>query len=541
MKRNLLWRGLLILAVLVIAAAVAYPPEEKINLGLDLQGGMHLVLQVQTEDALRAETDSAMERLIQQAEEEGVAGLQPRRTGDTTFELAGVTPQSRGTLSDLATDRVLGPGWAIEGGGDRMVFSMRDTTVAEIRELAVTQAVQTIRNRVDAFGVAEPVIQEAGNQRIVVQLPGVDDPERVRRLIKNTAFLEFRIVRFPQGGGLGLPNRETILAQFNGQVPADLEILEETVRDEQGDLTGERRYYAVEKRRTVTGRDLKTARPSLGQFNDPIVEFSLTPEGSRAFADLTGKNVGQGLAIVLDGKVVSAPVIKSRIADSGIIEGNFTQQEAQDLSTVLRSGALPAGIIYLEERTVGPSLGRDSIENGLQAGIVGTLLVVAYMLLIYRLSGLNAVVALALNILLLFGGLAGFGATLTLPGIAGILLTIGMAVDANVLVFERIREEIHAGRTVRSAVDLGFEKALSSIVDSNVTTLIAALFLFQFGTGPIRGFAVTLTIGLLSSMFTAVFVSRWLFDVVLSRRGVQKLSIGAAPETSPAPVQARAR
>jgi preprotein translocase subunit SecD len=281
----------------------------------------------------------------------------------------------------------------------------------------------------------------------------------------------------------------------------------------------------VDKRRDVTGRDLKTARPGLGQFNDPIVEFSLTPEGAQKFGALTGANTGQGLAIVLDNRVVSAPVIRSRITDNGIIEGNFTQQEVQDLSTVLRSGALPASLTYLEERTVGPSLGRDSIESGLLAGLIGTALVVLYMLVIYNLSGVNAVIALALNILLLFGGLAAFGANLTLPGIAGILLTIGMAVDANVLVFERIREELHAGRTVRSAVDLGFEKALSSIIDSNVTTLVAALFLFQFGTGPIRGFAVTLTIGLLASMFTAVFVSRWMFDFVLSRRQVQRLSI----------------
>ncbi|MFP5287811.1 MAG: protein translocase subunit SecD, partial [Thermoanaerobaculia bacterium] len=283
--------------------------------------------------------------------------------------------------------------------------------------------------------------------------------------------------------------------------------------------------YALEKRRTVTGRDLKNARPSLGQFRDPIVEFSLTPTGSEAFAKLTGENVGQHLAIVLDNRVVSAPRINSRISDSGIIEGGFDQQEAQDLATVLKSGALPAGITTLEERTVGPSLGRDSIENGLKAGLIGTALVVLYMLVIYNLSGLNAVIALALNVVLLFGGLASFGASLTLPGIAGIILTIGMAVDANVLVFERIREELRAGRTVRSAVDLGFQKALSAIIDGNVTTLIAALFLFQFGTGAIRGFAVTLTIGLVASMFTAVFVSRWMFDLVLSQRRVQRLSI----------------
>ncbi|HYG64329.1 MAG TPA: protein translocase subunit SecD [Thermoanaerobaculia bacterium] len=523
MKRNLLWRGLLILAVLVGAAAIAFPPQEKINLGLDLRGGMHLVLQVQTVDALKAETDSEMARLARIAEDEGVAGLRPRRTGDTTFEVAGLSPQAKDTLDQIADDSFAGA-WEAREEGDRMVFTMTDQNSSQIRQLSVTQAVQTIRNRIDAFGVAEPVIQEMGEERILVQLPGVDDPERVRNLIKSTALLEFRIVRFPQGGGGGVPSREAILANYNNRLPEDLEILEGDVRDAEGRVT-QKVYYAVDKRRDVTGRDLKTARPGLGQFNDPIVEFSLTPEGAQKFGALTGANTGQGLAIVLDNRVVSAPVIRSRITDSGIIEGNFTQQEVQDLSTVLRSGALPASLTYLEERTVGPSLGRDSIESGLLAGLIGTALVVLYMLIIYNLSGVNAVIALALNLLLLFGGLAAFGANLTLPGIAGIILTIGMAVDANVLVFERIREELHAGRTVRSAVDLGYEKALSSIIDSNVTTLVAALFLFQFGTGPIRGFAVTLTIGLLASMFTAVFVSRWLFDFVLSRRQVQRLSI----------------
>lgn len=523
MNRTLLWRGLLILAVLVTALYVAYPPEEKINLGLDLQGGMQLVLQVKTEDALRAETDADMDRLLQVAKEEGVTSATGRRTGDSTFEIAGLTPESADTLSGLVSRYGYNNRWNVTRQSGRMVFDMQNLEVNAVRESAVNQARQTISNRVDAYGVAEPVITPASGYRIYVQLPGVDDPERVRNLIKSTAFLEFRLVRFPQGGG-GAPSREQILANFGGQLPENLEILGGDIRDDQGDKVGEQ-FYAVEKVRTVTGRDLKTARPGLGQFRDPIVEFSLTPTGADAFARLTGENVGSGLAIVLDGRVVSAPRINSQIRDSGLIEGNFTQQEAQDLATVLKSGALPAEIVTLEERTVGPSLGRDSIESGLKAGLIGSALVVLYMLIIYNLSGINAVIALTLNVLLVFGGLAGFGASLTLPGIAGIILTIGMAVDANVLIFERIREELRAGRTVRSAVDLGFEKALSAIIDSNVTTLIAALFLFQFGTGPIRGFAVTLTIGILASLFTAVFVSRWMFDLVLSRRRVQRLSI----------------
>jgi preprotein translocase subunit SecD len=522
MKRPLLWRGLLILAVAVACAALAYPPKDKINLGLDLQGGMHLVLQVHTEDALRAETDSDMARLVDAAKEKGIADLQARRTADTQFAVAG-SPDSRSTVSDLA-QRYL-PRWDVGSSGEALLFTLKKSAINEVENGAVTQAVQTIRNRIDQFGVSEPVIQPtATGHRVVVQLPGVDDPERVRRVIKSTAFLEFRVVRFPKGGG-GVASREEILASFpNQRLPDDLEILEGDRLDAEKNVIG-KSYYAVEKRRTVTGRDLSNAKPGQGQFGQSIVEFSLKPGGADAFGELTGRNVGSGLAIVLDGRVVSAPVIHSRISDRGQIEGSFTAQQAQDLATVLRSGALPASITYLEERTVGPSLGRDSISDGLRAGVLGTALVILTMLVYYRLSGVNAITALVLNILILFGGMGALHSTLTLPGIAGIILTIGMAVDANVLVFERIREEMRAGRTVRSSIDLGFERAFTSIIDTHVTTMVSALFLFQFGTGPIKGFAVTLFIGLLASLFTAVFVSRWLFDLVLSRRRVQELSI----------------
>jgi preprotein translocase subunit SecD len=523
MKGTLLWRGLLILATIAVAVMLALPLKDKIKLGLDLQGGMHLVLQVQTEDALRAETDSDMERLAQLAREDGLSGIQPRRIGDSRFEITGVGPDGMDTLISISEKRGYTGGngrWQVADRGEgRVVFAMNDAEANLVRNGAVSQAKQTIDNRINAYGVTEPNIAVADNYRIVVQLPGIDDADRVRRLIKSTAFLEFRIVE-----GSPADSREALLASLGGRVPDNLEILDGDVRDNTGRLTG-KRYYPVQKRRTVTGRDLRNARPSVGEFNRPIVHFSLTPQGAEAFAQLTGSNIGRGLAIVLDGRVVSAPVINARISDEGIIEGDFTQQEVQDLSTVLKSGALPAGIKTLEERTVGPSLGRDAIEKGLRAGIVGTLAVVLCMLLMYRLSGVNAVVALIMNIILLFGGLGAFGATLTLPGIAGVILTIGMAVDANVLIFERIREELRAGRTVRSSIDLGFQRALSSIIDGHVTTLISAAFLFQFGTGPIRGFAVTLTIGLIANLFTAVFVSRWLFDLVLSRRRVERLSI----------------
>ncbi len=524
MNRNLLWRGLLILAVAAICVALAYPPKEKINLGLDLQGGMHLVLQVHTEDALRADTDADMARLIDLGKDKGAPGLTGHRTGDSAFVITAPNPDVRDAASNLASS-YFSQRWQVQSQGNDLLFKMNQQTVNEVQNGAVNQAVQTISNRINEFGVSEPVIQPtATGHRIVLQLPGVTDFERVRRLIKSTAFLEFRIVRFPKGGG-GVPTKEAILANYNGKLPDDLEILEGDVRDRVTQGVIGKQYYAVEKRRTVTGRDLSNARPAPGQFGQPVVEFTLKPQAADTFGDLTGKNVGSGLAIVLDGRVVSAPVVNSQIRDRGQIEGGFTQQSAQDLATVLRSGALPASITYLEERTVGPSLGRDSIRDGLRAGILGTALVVLTMLLYYHLSGVNAVLALVLNVLILFGGMGAFHSTLTLPGIAGVILTIGMAVDANVLVFERIREEMRAGRTVRSSIDHGFDRAFTSIIDTHVTTLISALFLFQFGTGPIKGFAVTLTIGLIASIFTAVFVSRWLFDLVLSRRRVQKLSI----------------
>ena len=527
MNRSLMWRGVLILAVVGILVFSAFPLDEKLKLGLDLRGGMHLVLRVLTGDALRAETETDMDRVIRLLGDEAeVFGVEGRRLDDTSFVLTGVEPDQDDAVEDLLDEYVgLEQNWSWSRDGERLVFRMDEGYAAQTRRLAVSQAVQTIRNRVDAFGVTEPVITaQQDRERIVVQLPGVDDPERVKELIKNTAFLEFRIVDWPKGGAAS--SREEVLAHYGGRLPEDLVILEEEIRDpETKQVVGEG-FYAVEASSAVTGRDLKNARVGQGQFREPVVNFSMNPDGADKFGDLTGENVGEFLAIVLDGKVVSAPRINSRITDSGVIEGQFTQQEVTDLVTALRSGALPAGLEYLEERTVGPSLGQDSIDQGLQAGLIGGGLVVLAMLVVYRLTGINAVVALSLNVVLVFGALAYFEATLTLPGIAGIILTIGMAVDANVLVFERIREELHKGRTVRSAIANGFDKARSSIFDANITTLIAALFLFQFGTGPIRGFAVTLSVGILSSIFTALFVSRWLFDLITSRRGrIEKLSI----------------
>jgi len=521
MNKSLLWRGILILGVTVLMWLAFWPPKEKIKLGLDLRGGIHLVLRVKVEDAIRSERDKAIERLVAEAQTQSVGALQPQPISATAFSV---------TVPAGMRDKIVAIGeqefseWQPQSQDGQLVFRLKEDEHRRLADLAVNQALQTIDNRINAYGVAEPLIQRQGlgGDRIVVQLPGVDDPERIKKLLKSTAFLEFRIV---EGGPSATP--EELTAAFNGQLPPNVEILDGPIKDDvSGKIIGTQ-YYAVQKTAKVTGRDLKNARPGLGQFNDPIVEFTFTHDGGQRFGELTGANVGKGLAIVLDHRVVSAPRIDSRITDQGIIRGQFTQEEVEDLSTVLRTGALPAGIETLEERTVGPSLGADSIRDGIRAGVVGAALVVLMMVIVYHLSGVNAIVALVLNVLIIFGGLAYFGATLTLPGIAGVVLTMGMAVDANVLIFERIREELRAGRTPRTSIVEGFNRAFASVIDTHMTTLISALFLFQFGTGPVRGFAVTLMIGLTASLFTAVFVSRWLFDVELSlRKQVDELSIG---------------
>jgi protein-export membrane protein SecD/preprotein translocase SecF subunit len=522
MNKSLLWRGLLILGVTLICGFLVWPPKEKIKLGLDLRGGTHMVLQVKVEDALRSERDKAIERLVAESQSQGTSGLQPQTLSPTVFSV-NVPPGTRDKLVEIGEKEFAE--WEPQTADGRLTFRLKAEEKARLEDQAVKQALQTIDNRINAFGVAESVTQRQGlaGDRIVVQLPGVDDPERIKKLLKSTAFLEFRIV---EGGPAN--SSEELLAAYSGSLPPTLEILEGPVKDETTGKVIGTQFYVVQKTAKVTGRDLKDARPDLGEFNDPIVSFTFSHEGGQRFGELTASSVGKPLAIVLDGRVMSAPRIESRITDRGIIRGQFTQEEVDDLSMVLRTGALPAGIVILEEHTVGPSLGQDSIRDGMRAGLVGSALVVLIMLGMYHLAGLNAILALTLNVLITFAGLVYFDAALTLPGIAGIVLTIGMAVDANVLIFERIREELRAGRTVRSAVDEGFKRAFSAIIDTHLTTLIAALFLFQFGTGPIRGFAVTLGIGLTASLFTAVFVSRWLFDLVLSRpgRAADKLSIG---------------
>lgn len=519
MKKGLTWRWVLIGLTTAVGAFLMWPPKEKIRLGLDLKGGTHLVLRVNTDDALRAEVDGAMERLRQELTEKGFPPEELRRDEDNlgfSFKPAANTNEQE--LAKVLSEQF--PEYEVSRGV-RVSLRLQEVVVRQERDRAVRQALETIRNRVDQFGVAEPVIQRQGEgDRIVVQLPGVDDPERVKDLIRATAFLEVKPVVAVAG------SQEALLAPYGGKVPDDAVVVAGDVRDASERVVG-KNYYLLKKASVITGRDLRSARRSQDQFGQPAVAFTLTVEGGKKFGAYTAAHVGEQMAIVLDNKVYSAPVIRSQINDSGIIEGNFTVQSAEDLALVLRAGALPASITYLEERTVGPSLGLDSIVRGVRSAVFGLVLVMVFMLVYYKGAGINANVALLLNALLLLGAMAAFKATLTLPGIAGIILTVGMAVDANVLIFERIREELSLGKTVRNAVDLGFSRALSTIIDSNLTTLIAALFLFQFGTGPIKGFAVTLSLGIIISMFTAVFVSRTLFELVLSRKGrqVQTLSI----------------
>jgi preprotein translocase subunit SecD len=479
--------------------------KSAIKLGLDLRGGIHLVLQVNTADAVKAERDDAAEMLKNETKDAKIGAVELPTDAAFSVTVTGETDQTK--LEDVAK-RFLSE-WTYTTGGGKWTFTLKDVSRRQIEDNAVAQALETIRNRIDEFGVSEPLIARQGKDRILVQLPGIDDPKRVKDLIKNTAFLELSLVE------AGPSTQEALTANYpGGKIPDQFKLVE--AKAEAG--SRERSYYVVRRQAVITGRDLKNARPTQGQFGSHSVTFFLTAGGSQKFGAATGANIGKRLAIVLDNRAQSAPSIKDRITDQGVIEGTFSPEEANDLALVLRAGALPAGLTYLEERTVGPSLGLDSIKKGITASVVGALLVFVAMALYYRRAGWNAIIALVLNAVLLAAAMAMFEATLTLPGIAGFILTIGMAVDSNVLVFERIREELRNGRAPRAAIENGFSKAFATIVDTHATTIISALFLLQFGTGPVKGFAVTLIIGLLISMFTAVFVSHTIFELEYGRR-----------------------
>ena len=515
MKKNLQWKGALILVVTALSVWAFYPPEEKIKLGLDLKGGIHLVMKVNTNDAIVAVTDEIAGMLTQQLDDQSLSFGSAERAEPGKISVTGVDINKDGDFRRLVERSF--PAWEARSlGSGSWELTIKPQEMAVLRAETVTQAIDTIRRRVDELGVAEPVIVPHGDtgDQILIQLPGFDDVGRAKELIRSTARLELRLVR-----GAGLSEDQLLGGRAQ---PPGTEILPGPP-----DAGGDRIYYLVDRTPVVTGRDLKNARRSLDyQNNTPNVSFTLKPEAASRFQQVTRENIGRQLAIVLDNLVVSAPVIQGAIYDQGQITGNFTLEQAQDLAIKLRSGALPASLEYLEERTVGPSLGADAIQSGILACLVGLAAVVVFVFVYYKLSGLNAVVTLILNLIILLGALAYFHATLTLPGIAGVILTIGMGVDSNVLIFERIKEEVRAGKTVRTAISASFSKVFWTVFDSHLTSFIAALILLQFGTGPVQGFAVTLMIGLAANMFTSIFVSHFLFDLIYgSRRQVESLSI----------------
>jgi preprotein translocase subunit SecD len=523
---NLSWRALAVFAVIIIAIIYVLPtinptwwPHKKINLGLDLQGGMHLVLEVDTDKALEGTIERISQEIRDFCRKEHIRYIALNRVEGNRIAI-----KLQGQNNIDGFDKLLDKDFqglrilsrSTDGDVLTLTIDLPDEEANQIKKMATDQALETIRNRIDQFGVSEPDIRRQGEKRILIQLPGIKDTKRAKDLIGRTALLEFKL----------LDETHDLNAALKGDIPPGSEVLYGTKEDP----TTQRiikTSYLIKKRTLLTGAHLTDAKVQIdSQYNEPYVSIDFDKKGGRDFARITEANVKKRLAIVLDDKVYSAPVIQEKITGGKArITGNFTTEEARDLAIALRAGALPAPVLILEERTVGPSLGTDSIRKGLISMCVGGILVVLFMIVYYRGSGLIADFALILNVILIAGGLAGFQATLTLPGIAGIILTIGMAVDANVLIFERIREEMSIGKTPRAAVDAGYERATLTILDANVTTLIAALVLFQFGTGPVKGFAVTLSLGVIASLFTALILTRIIFDYYLINRKVKTLSI----------------
>jgi preprotein translocase subunit SecD len=522
--KNFSWKLILVFAVLVATIIYVLPtfkpqlwPHKQINLGLDLQGGMHLVLEVETAKAVEGQVERVLEEIRDQLRKENIRKVTLDRIEGNRISVKIEDPEALDKFNAILKKDFdfLESRPRTEAGVTTVTLQMPAKETKEIEKLAVDQALETIRNRIDQFGVNEPDIRRQGENRILIQLPGIKDTERAKELIGRTALLEFKLV----------DDTDDLNAALKGKVPPGKEILYQIRRDPESGKTT-KVPFLVRKRALLTGAYLTNARVDFDQYNVPYVSISFDKKGARIFERITGENVNKRLAIVLDNTIASAPVIQEKIAGGQArITGNFTLAEAKDLAIVLRAGALPAPVKILEERTVGPSLGADSIRQGLISMLVGGILVVLFMIVYYKGAGVIADIALILNIPLIAAGLAGFQATLTLPGIAGIILTIGMAVDANVIIFERIREEMALGRTPRAAVSAGFDRATLTILDANVTTLIAAVVLFQFGTGPVKGFAVTLSMGVIASMFTALILSRLIFDYILTGRKVKALSI----------------
>ena len=529
MKTSITWRVFLILLFSAISIFSLLKP---MTLGLDLQGGMHLVMEVEGEKAVENSIERTVLAIKESLEKEKVVVKTIQREGHNILV---VTP----TESEAVVTKVLDqyPNFRVKKdsvttpAGEKKTLSLKESEVKHIIEAATSQALETIRNRIDQFGVTEPLIQKQGNNQILVQLPGVKDPKRALELIGRTALLEFKLVDEDNPLGRLLPTEiesdaeEKTLKEFQDKVPENLQILfERQVDKETGEVT--KRPYLISKQALLRGDVISDARVEIGDFNEPSVSLVFDAVGAKIFEQVTGENLEKRLAIVLDNTVYSTPTIQSKISGGRAqITGSFTTSEATDLSIALRAGALPAPVNIIQNVTVGPSLGQDSIEKGIKTSIVGIILVVLYMLFYYRLCGLLANTMLCFNIFFLMGALATLHATLTLPGIAAIVLTVGMAVDTNVLIYERIRDELRKGRPVRLAIDTGYEKAFSSIFDSHVTTLITAVALFLFGTGPIKGFAVSLSLGVLINLFTALVGTKVVFDIVNRQWRIERLSI----------------
>ncbi|HKF20156.1 MAG TPA: protein translocase subunit SecD [Candidatus Angelobacter sp.] len=534
MQKNLLIKTVIIVAVLLVflggifgipsswnGQGLKEAVQNRIHLGLDLKGGTHLILQVMVNEAISAQTDSAIETLkteLGKAHINFAAITKPDPDNHPErIVVQGVSNDDTTKLREIAQDRF--QDYDLVGGtGGAWSLTMKPTQVQDLKVRTVDKSIEAIRRRVDSLGVSEPVIQRngMGNDQILVELPGVDDPGRVKEIIQSTARLELRESRGD------FASEQEALQQNGGIIPANMVLLHG--KSDRTDDRNSERVYLVSRVPVASGTDIKDASAGTKQdTNRPIVNFFLTASAAKKFADFTERHKVGGvdpanLAIVLDNKVVSAPRIESQIHDQGFIEGNFTAQSASDLAKLLQSGALPASLHYLTERTVGPSLGADSIRAGVRAAVWGMVAVMVFMLIYYRAAGINADLALILNLVILLGFMGYFGATLTLPGIAGVILTVGMGVDSNVLIFERIREELRNNKSPAAAVDQGFSRAWVTIVDTHVTTIVSAIILIFVGSGPVSGFGLTLAFGLLANLFTAVFVSRVIFDAVLSRK-----------------------
>lgn len=531
MREGLRWRLLVAIFVLMVGVVYALPsipaigtspikkflPEEKVSLGLDLQGGIHLILGVDVDKALSNNLSLMGQDIRTVARDEKIFILQPRLIQGEKLEFVLLKSSQKEALDALlkkSFNRLNAESTVLDNKKVRYTLTYTPEYKKYMSDLTLDQAVKTIRNRVDQFGVAEPDIRKQQGFRIQVQLPGLTDTERAIKLIGKTAHLEFKMVR---------DGVDPVKAE-KGIVPAGTEALPLLRRNADGSYAESK--IVVNKAAALTGDTITDAHVAYDSFNNPYVGIAFNSSGARRFEELTGQNVGKRMAIVLDGKVYSAPVIKDKIrGGKASISGGFTTEEAHDLAIVLRAGSLPAPVKILEERAVGPSLGQESIDQGITATLVGGALVMLFMMIYYGFSGVIANVVLLMNIIFIVAGLAAFGATLTLPGIAGIILTLGMAVDANVIIFERIREELRRGLTPFKAVEEGFSSATLTIFDANVTTLLAAIILYQFGTGPIRGFAVTLSLGILASMFTAIFCARIIFGLWINGKPSRKLSI----------------